>query len=61
VVAGYLEEVRVGLPEIQSDSPIIIRVCPKIEVRGATTEVGISILKKVIKKTGIFISAKKER
>ena len=31
VVAGYFEEVCVSLPEVQSHSPIIIRVCPKIE------------------------------
>ena len=28
-VAGYLEEAPVDLPEVQSDSPIIIRVCPE--------------------------------
>jgi len=30
-IAGYFDEIPVNLPEVKSDSPIIIRVCPEWE------------------------------
>lgn len=29
-LSGYLEEIPVNLPKVESDSPIIIRLCPEI-------------------------------
>lgn len=28
-LSGYLEEIRIDTPRIESDTPIIIRVCPE--------------------------------
>lgn len=30
-VAGYLDEIPVDIPKVDSDTPIIIRVCPDLD------------------------------
>ena len=33
-LSGYLEEIPVNLPKVESDTPIIIRLCPELPTRG---------------------------